>query len=553
MQLPVFNRCKNAITCSLVLVLVLIGYRLSAQNMGVKMTPGTLPNSTLDVNGATSLREGTALTLVNGINNDINLATEYSFYRITGPTAAFSITGFNNGQNGRILTVVNATTQIMTVSGSIGSIAANQLLTGGATFTVSANGSATFQYNTTLTKWVLLSTTGSPTTSNDWSLTGNSGTTAGTNFVGTTDAQDLVFKTNSTEGMRLTTTTRHLGINSTTPDYKIQVDESGSGDADIVTRLYNNNNTNWLPSFQMHLSNGTKASPSTVTNGITLGAVRWGGYDGSNFNDANCNEINSTTTENWTTAAHGASINFRTIPNGSTVTINRMIIDQTGYIGIGTTTPAQKLEVSNGNISLSNTTGTAGELRFAEPSAGGSNYTSIKAGTQSADIAYMLPTVAPTAGQLLSSDASGNMSWATGAGTTLAVVKTVDESVANSTVQQNDDVFAFTVAPNSTYILDGTLMVLGNSISMSYVSPSGTYKIYGSATLSGSYNSNQNNGSTAGYSLSSGTSLNSINLSGTIITGVTGGTFQFRWAQSASSATATVIQAYSFIRLYKAL
>ena len=37
---------------------------------------------------------------------------------------------------------------------------------------------------------------------NDWKLDGNSGTTAGTNFLGTTDAQDLVFKTNNTEAVR---------------------------------------------------------------------------------------------------------------------------------------------------------------------------------------------------------------------------------------------------------------------------------------------------------------------------------------------------------------
>ena len=36
-----------------------------------------------------------------------------------------------------------------------------------------------------------------------WGLTGNTGTTAGTNFIGTTDAQDLVFKTNGAEMGRL--------------------------------------------------------------------------------------------------------------------------------------------------------------------------------------------------------------------------------------------------------------------------------------------------------------------------------------------------------------
>jgi hypothetical protein len=44
-----------------------------------------------------------------------------------------------------------------------------------------------------------------PSASDAWKLLGNAGTTAGTNFLGTTDAQDLVFKTNNTEKVRVTT------------------------------------------------------------------------------------------------------------------------------------------------------------------------------------------------------------------------------------------------------------------------------------------------------------------------------------------------------------
>jgi hypothetical protein len=51
---------------------------------------------------------------------------------------------------------------------------------------------------------------------NKWSLTGNAGTTAGTNFVGTTDAQALVFKTNSTEAMRILANGK-VGIGTSTP------------------------------------------------------------------------------------------------------------------------------------------------------------------------------------------------------------------------------------------------------------------------------------------------------------------------------------------------
>ena len=50
-----------------------------------------------------------------------------------------------------------------------------------------------------------------------WKITGNTGTTAGTHFVGTTDAQDLVFKTNSTEVARFSGTTGFFGINNSAP------------------------------------------------------------------------------------------------------------------------------------------------------------------------------------------------------------------------------------------------------------------------------------------------------------------------------------------------
>lgn len=52
-------------------------------------------------------------------------------------------------------------------------------------------------------RWIRLMTTSA---NNDWSTTGNSGTTAGTNFVGTTDAQDLRFKTQGTDRLNISNT-----------------------------------------------------------------------------------------------------------------------------------------------------------------------------------------------------------------------------------------------------------------------------------------------------------------------------------------------------------
>jgi hypothetical protein len=193
---------------------------LYAQNMGVKLPVSTLPNATLDVNGSTAFREGTALTLANGSNNDITLG-DYSFYRILGPTAAFSITGFGNGQNGRVLFLMNATAHNMTLNNlNASSTLVNRINTGSNdNLTLAPSGSVTLIYNATLQKWAVFSKSGEL---NKWDLKGNAGTTPGTHFIGTTDPQSLVFKTNGSEGMRLNTS-GNLGIGTSAPDARLNI------------------------------------------------------------------------------------------------------------------------------------------------------------------------------------------------------------------------------------------------------------------------------------------------------------------------------------------
>ena len=55
-----------------------------------------------------------------------------------------------------------------------------------------------------------------------WLLLGNASTTPGTNFIGTTDAQDVVFKTNNTEKMRITSG-GNIGIGTTNPGSNLEV------------------------------------------------------------------------------------------------------------------------------------------------------------------------------------------------------------------------------------------------------------------------------------------------------------------------------------------
>jgi hypothetical protein len=200
-------------------LLILYFTKGAAQNMGVKLPISTLPNTTLDVNGSTAFREGTALTLANGVNTDVVL-TDFSLFRITGPTAAFSITGFTQGKDGRVLTLINATSQILTLTHQTTSAVANQLNTGGTNFNLPANGVATFIYNATLLKWVVTNGFG---ITNNWSLVGNGGTSPATNFIGTTDVQPLVVKTNGAEAMRILPS-GNVGIGTPTPQNKLDVE-----------------------------------------------------------------------------------------------------------------------------------------------------------------------------------------------------------------------------------------------------------------------------------------------------------------------------------------
>lgn len=70
----------------------------------------------------------------------------------------------------------------------------NSIATGTATGqTVNVTSIGFYYFDTTLTQWVKLETSG-----NNWSVLGNTGTNAGTNFLGTTDAVDLTIRTGNT-------------------------------------------------------------------------------------------------------------------------------------------------------------------------------------------------------------------------------------------------------------------------------------------------------------------------------------------------------------------
>jgi hypothetical protein len=87
----------------------------------------------------------------------------------------------------------------------------------------------------------------------------------------------------------------------------------------------------------------------------------------------------------------------------------------TASTGAFTTLSASSTLGVAGHTTLTNT-GTASELRLNEPSGSGTNYTAFKTAAQAANVTYTLPTADGTSGQVLSTDGSGILSWATASG-----------------------------------------------------------------------------------------------------------------------------------------
>lgn len=148
-------------------------------------------------------------------------------------------------------------------------------------------------------------------TNNGWTTTGNAGTNAATNFVGTTNAIDFVTRTNNTERMRVTAG-GNVGIGTAAPSTRFHV-----LNADNSSMIYGTT------------GNISLNDPETFVGEVRLGAAwnRPGVYSSSQLELQNS----------------GAGIFF------GTSDVEHMRLTNGGNLGIGTNAPGQRLSV-NGTI-----------------------------------------------------------------------------------------------------------------------------------------------------------------------------------------------------------
>jgi hypothetical protein len=164
--------------------------------------------------GATGATGNTGLQGITGATGPTGIQGNTGLTGATGDTGPQGVTGANGNTGAQGITGNTGLQGNTGATGTTGPTGPNWTI---SSLVYNADGSL----NLTTTEPVNLTTV-----SKAWLLTGNSGTTPGTNFIGTTDAADWVIKTNNAERMRFLST-GNAGIGTTAPVCPLEVSSAG--------------------------------------------------------------------------------------------------------------------------------------------------------------------------------------------------------------------------------------------------------------------------------------------------------------------------------------
>jgi hypothetical protein len=294
-------------------------------------------------------------------------------------------------------------------------------------------------YNTTANQ--LQVNTGTPavpiwsiaTNSNSWNTNGNAGTSSANNFIGTTDNQSLLMRTNNAERLRIDTIGR-IGIGDATPRAPL----SFASTIGPKIRLYDNNTDTLTYGFGVssaslnyHIQNGGNAAHRFWAGGSNGDGTQLMqiGNDGNvgigtnaplvplSFASTDEPKIalydNGSTTQHYGLGVSGAQLNYQ-VMNGGTHSFRAggknadgtelMRIQSNGNIGVGTAVPAAKLDV-NGTARINGSAGTP--TTITGRSAAG-DIGNVAIGTGLSLTGGTLSATAPTPGWALGGNAGTN-------------------------------------------------------------------------------------------------------------------------------------------------
>ena len=265
-----------------------------------------------------------------------------------------------------------------------------------------------------------------------WSTKGNTGTTVGTHFIGTTDAEDFAIYTNNVERVRvLASGTGGVGI-GTTP--------APGTPLHIMKKTGSSGN---LAGFVIERTFGSAlAAGSNTTTGI-----KWETED-SDGNVQTSAGIYGGFSDN-TAASHKSILQFYTVDIGGTTLIKRMAITEDGNVSIGTTTPNAKFTVLNSTNTTSSQV--AGFSRSGTGASGNGLF--FTHGSAAAD--YNSITKAGDAGIFFDTDGNPTVASST-TGLTIAPHSVSGLGVLGIRIVENGNVGIGTAAPTNLLSVNGT-------------------------------------------------------------------------------------------------
>jgi hypothetical protein len=272
-----------------------------------------------------------------------------SYNTAVGEEAASGITtGTYNTAVGYQTVISSSATNATAIGNGASATASNQIALGNASVTglkigtgsLATNASAANLYYDNTTGLVYRST--ASTGSAGWLLTGNAGTTPGTNFLGTTDDNDLVFKNNNIETVRIKNDGKVAIGNFSNPEANLEVRTSSI--SYIYNRSYNSyawgNESPDGSVISLEHGRGTASAPTPLQNGDWLGHIDFRGTMGTSVSGTTTASIASQSRINWDSDTRAADLRFYTIncdACGSTSSIfknERMRIGSGGGLGI---------------------------------------------------------------------------------------------------------------------------------------------------------------------------------------------------------------------------
>lgn len=250
-----------------------------------------------------------------------------------------------------------------------------------------------------------------PGTGTSWSLTGNTGLNPAINFVGTTDAVDLVLRSNNVERLRA----------------------NAAGGVDVLDGPFSLTNTGAAAELRFYepVASGTnytafKAQTQAADVTYTLPAADGAASTVLTTDGSGLLSWSSITGSAWSltgNAGLSALTNFIGTTDAVDFIVKTNNVTRLSISSAGLATYTGTFDI----VGAANITGTtslldASALRFYEPAVSGSNYTAFKAQAQTADVTYTLPAADGAADQVLTTDGAGTLSWTTVEAQTVTLV-----------------------------------------------------------------------------------------------------------------------------------